>query len=310
MKISVVAVGDANVDLVAPVAFLPSKGKEVWARRLEEHAGGSAANLSAGVARLGLNSGFIGRVGDDPFGHFLIEEFKKEGVDISQLQVDKKVGTGLMFIAITEDGERTMYGFRGANVNLSANEINMDYIRSASVLHVSGYTLLGGTQREVALKILGVAREAGVFVSLDVGTLTAVEAVDRVRQILQFIDLLFLNEFEAKRLAHTEDPESAAESISGSGTKIVALKRGGKGCYVLSERERIRSPAFSVKVEDTTGAGDAFAAGFLVGVVEGWELKEIARFANAVGALSVTKVGARSALPTRQEVEEFLGKRG
>lgn len=306
MKLSVVAVGDANVDLIAPIASLPGKGGEVWIQRLERHAGGSAANLSVAISRLGLSSGFIGRVGDDPFGHFLIDEFKKERVDIGQLQIDKEVGTGLMFIAITEEGERTMYGFRGANVNLSAGEIDVGYVKNVDVLHISGYTFLSEAQRKAALELLEAARAAGVFVSLDVGVLTAMEAADRVRSILRSIDLLFLNELEAERLARIEDPEKAAESILESGVRTVALKRGSRGCFILNREQRVRSPAFRVNVVDTTGGGDAFAAGFLVGIIEGRGLEEAARFANAVGALAVTKAGARSALPVRQEVEEFL----
>ena len=309
MKLSVVALGDANVDLIAPILRLPSEGEEVWVRRLERCAGGSAANLSVATARLGLRSGFIGRVGNDPFGHFLVDEFKKEKVDISQLQIDEEVGTGLMFIGVTSDGERTMYGFRGANANLSAKEIDVDYVKNADVLHVSGYALLSEAQRKAALKVLEAARRTGVFVSFDVGVLTAMKAADRMRSILKSIDLLFLNEFEAMKLAHVENPKKAAEDIFKSGVKIVALKRGDKGCFILSEEGTIILPAFRVKVVDATGAGDAFAAGFLVSVIEERGLQEAARFANAVGALSVTKIGGRSALPTREKVEDFLKSR-
>jgi len=309
MKIHVATVGDAIVDLIAPIASLPSKGEEVWIRQLEKCAGGSAANVAVGVARLGLNSGFVGRVGDDPFGHFLIDEFKREGVDISQLQIDEKVGTGLMFIIVTPDGERTMHSFRGANVNLSADGIDMDYIKNVGALHVSGYTLLSETQRSAAMRILETAERAEVLVSFDVGVLTAIEAADRMRSVLRSIDLLFLNEFEAARLARVKDPEKAAERILKSGAKMVALKRGGKGCLILKRGEKIYSPAFRVRVVDTTGAGDAFAAGFIVGILEGWKLEKISRFANAVGALAVARIGARSALPTRREVEEFLTAR-
>lgn len=158
-----------------------------------------------------------------------------------------------MFIAITEEGEKTMYGFRGANVNLSAGEIDVGYVKNVNVLHISGYTLLSEAQRKAALELLEAARAAGFFVSLDVGVLTAMEAADRVRSILRSIDLLFLNELEAERLARIEDPEKAAESILESGVKTVALKQGGRGCFILSRGQRVRSPAFRVNVVDTTG---------------------------------------------------------
>lgn len=308
MKASIIAVGDANVDLVAPTKSLPSKGEEVLVDKVEMCPGGSAANLSVAVARLGVSAGFIGRVGNDFFGQFLIKRFEKENVDISQLQVDDKVGTALLFVIVTKNGERTMYTFRGANVYLSPNQVDMDYVRSADVLHVSGYTLISDPQRKTALQILDVAKKAGVFISFDAGVLAPIKAASRVRSILPLIDLLFLNELEAVSLMDIKRPESAAESILNLGPEIVALKLGDRGCLVLTKHKRFHSPAFKVDVVDTTGAGDAFDAGFLLGIKEGWNLEKTARFANAVGALSVTRVGAWSALPTRREVEEFIWK--
>ncbi len=310
MKAFVVAVGDANVDLIAPVESFPGKGGEVSTDKLHKCAGGSAANLCVALARLGQDSRFIGRVGDDPLGHFLIDNFRKEKVDIGQLQIDEKVGTGLQFIAITRDGERTMYGFRGANIYLSVDEINMDCVKSSRVLHISGYALLSDPQRKTTIKILKVARGAGALVSLDVGVLPATRATNRVCSILRSVDILFLGEREASALVGTKKPEKAAKDLLKFGPKIVALKLGRKGCFILTDRERVRSPAFPIKVVDTTGAGDAFDAGFLTGVIRGWSLKRTARFANALGSLSTTKIGAQSALPNRREVKRFLRRFG
>jgi len=308
MKVSVVAVGDANVDLVAPTKSLPIKGEEVLVEKVEMCPGGSAANLSVAVARLGVSAGFIGRVGNDFFGQFLIKQFEKENVDISQLQVDDKVGTALLFVIVTENGERTMYTFRGANVYLSSEQVDMDYVRNADILHVSGYTLISDLQCKIALQILEAAKKAGVFISLDVGVLAPIKAASRVRSILPSLNLLFLNELEAMLLMDIKRPESAAEGVLNLGPEIVALTLGKRGCVVLTKHKRLHSPAFKVDVVDTTGAGDAFDAGFLLGIKEGWSLEKTARFANAVGALSVTRVGAWSALPTRREVEEFIRK--
>ena len=310
MKASVVAVGDANVDLIAPVESFPGKGGEVSTGKLHKCAGGSAANLCVALARLGQDSRFIGRVGDDSLGRFLIDNFRKEKVNISQLQIDEKVGTGLQFIAITRDGERTMYGFRGANIYLSADEIDMGSVKNSRVLHISGYALLSDPQRKTTIKILKVARGAGALVSLDVGVLPATKVANRVHSILRSIDILFLGELEVSALVGTKKPEKAAKDLLKFGPKIVALKLGRKGCFILTEMERVRSPAFPIKVVDTTGAGDAFDAGFLTGVIGEWGLKRTARFANALGSLSTTKIGAQSALPNRREVKRFLRRFG
>lgn len=138
----------------------------------------------------------------------------------------------------------------------------------------------------------------------------AIKTADRVRRALKFVDLLFLNEIEAKLLTDIKNIEKAAKHTLKMGPKIVALKLGKKGCIILTEEKKIYSSAFNVKVADTSGAGDAFDAGFLTGVIKGWDLKKAARFANAVGALSTMKVGARSALPNRREVRRFLRRFG
>lgn len=308
MKAFVVAVGDANVDLIAPVESLPTKGGEVSTDKLYRCAGGSAANLCVAVTRLGLNSRFIGRVGDDHLGRFLIDNFRKEKVDISWLQIDKEVGTGLQFIAITKDGERTMYGFRGANIYLSADEIDLSCVKNSRILHISGYALLSDPQRKTTMKILKVATGAGAIVSLDVGVLPAVRATNRVRAILRSVNILFVGGREASAMVGTKNPKTAAKDLLKLGPEIVALKLARRGCFILTETEKVRYPAYPIKVMDTTGAGDAFDAGFLAGVIEGWELKRVARFANAVGAISTQKIGAQSALPNRREVKRFLRK--
>ena len=310
MKKSVVSVGDANVDLIAPISFFPKKGGEVLIDRLEMRAGGSAANLSVAVSRLGLMSGFVGRIGNDSIGRFLTGEFKEEKVNISQLQVDEKIGTGFTFILVTGEGERTMFGFRGANVYLSPDEIDVNYIQNADALHISGYSLLRDPQRKAALKALEEAKKAGILVSFDAGVLPAIKATDLMRSTLRSVDLLFLNELEAASLTGIKNPEKAAKRALKLGPNVVAMKLGKGGCLILSKEEEIHSPAFNVKVVDTTGAGDAFDAGFLAGIIEGWDLKRAARFANGVGALSTMKVGARSALPNRREVERFLRRFG
>jgi len=310
MKKSVVSVGDANVDLIAPISFFPKKGGEILIDRLEMRAGGSAANLSVAVSRLGLMSGFVGRIGNDSIGRFLTGEFKEEKVNISQLQVDEKIGTGFTFILVTGEGERTMFGFRGANVYLSPDEIDVNYIQNADALHISGYSLLRDPQRKAALKALEEAKKAGILVSFDAGVLPAIKATDLMRSTLRSVDLLFLNELEAASLTGIKNPEKAAKRALKLGPNVVAMKLGKGGCLILSKEEEIHSPAFNVKVVDTTGAGDAFDAGFLAGIIEGWDLKRAARFANGVGALSTMKVGARSALPNRREVERFLRRFG
>ncbi|MCS7131808.1 MAG: carbohydrate kinase family protein, partial [Hadesarchaea archaeon] len=196
-------------------------------KRLEWRAGGSAANFSVAIARFGHSSGFIGRVGDDALGRFLVEDFKRERVDISQLQIDREVGTGLTFVLVSKKGEKTMFGYRGANIRLSAEGLDLGYIQTAEALHISGYALLEDPQRKAALMAMKAARKAGVFISMDVGIPAA--RAKALRSSLKSVDLLFLNEREAASLVRTRKMEDAVGRILKLGPNTVALKRGERG---------------------------------------------------------------------------------
>lgn len=308
MEVSLVTMGDVTVDLISFIESLPAIGEEAYVRRMEMHLGGSSTNVAIAASRLGMKSGFISKIGDDLFGRFLIERLQKEDVDISQVKIGDETLSGLVISMVTKNGERTMCTSRGINIYLSPEEIDENYIGRAKVFHLSGYSLLNDPQRSAAMKALEIAKEKGLLISLDPGVLAPTRIADRVRSILKSVNLIFLDESEARRLAG-ESPKDAAKRILELGPEIVALKLGLNGCLVLTKKEHISARAFDVSSVDTTGAGDAFDAGFLVGLGEKWDLEKTARFANAVGALEVMKVGAASSMPTRREVEEFIKSR-
>lgn len=166
MSVKLVSIGDINVDFIVSVDSLPEKGEEVHASSFEIHAGGSAANTSVAARRLGMRSGFIGRVGSKFFGHFLKEEFRKEDVDISQLQTDGEMGSGIMFVIVTSDGERTMVCHRRANTRLTPPEMESEYVRKAGYLHVSGYAFLESPQRDAVMKAIRAAEEEDLHVTI------------------------------------------------------------------------------------------------------------------------------------------------
>ena len=305
----VVTLGDINVDIIAHIPRYPPSGGDGLARRASVHGGGSAANTAAVLARLGVDVGLIGRVGEDPLAEWALAELAEAGVDLSAVQRDPELMTGLMFIAVTPDGERTMFGYRGANARTSPALLDEAYIAAARLLHLSGYALLEGPQREAALRALEVARGAGSTVTLDVGLEAATKLAQEIKDLLPQVDLLLPTLLEAERLTDCGDAEEAIERLLSWGAKAVALKMGAQGCLVGTAEGIFAVPAFAVEVRDTTGAGDAFDAGLIFGRLKGLGWRESALLANALGAMAAAVEGAGSSLPGREEVRAFLEER-
>jgi len=292
----VVTLGDINVDIIAHIPRYPPSGGDGLARRASVHGGGSAANTAAVLARLGVDVGLIGRVGEDPLAEWALAELAEAGVDLSAVQRDPELMTGLMFIAVTPDGERTMFGYRGANARTSPALLDEAYIAAARLLHLSGYALLEGPQREAALRALEVAHRAGSMVTLDVGLEAATKLASEMRDLLPQVDLLFPTLAEAERLTGCGDAGEAIGQLLSWGAKAVALKMGARGCLVGTEEGIFAVPAFAVEVRDTTGAGDAFDAGLIFGRLRGLGWRESALLANALGA----RRGGGGGLASRQ----------
>ena len=318
MAPEVVGIGEVLIDFVAtePVSYT-----EVPA--FQKCFGGAPMNTLVGVARLGSTSGAVTTVGEDPFGQFLIQELKRNGVDTSRVNVKKGTLTTLAFVANEpETGERSFIFYRKPWVSrtsdsaLSVEDVDFDYIADAKILHVSGFALSQNPSRKAVLAAVQHARKAGVKVSFDptlrVDVWNSEQTLRRLySQMLKLSDIATFSREEAAFIFKTEDPEKAAQSALKRGIDIVGIKLGVEGALVMTRKnEKIYVPAFEVKAVDTTGAGDGWNAGLLVGLLRNWDLKTCVRVANAVGALVVTKRGAITALPYKGELNSFLIKRG
>jgi ribokinase len=298
--------GDINIDIIASIPRYPAPGGDGLAEWAEIHSGGSAANTAIVLARFGVEVGIIGRVGRDPFAEQALARLAEAGVDLSCIQRDVEVITGLMFIPVTPDGERTMFGCRGANLRLDPALLDEECIAQADVFHLSGYALLAEPQRSAARQAVEMAHRAGVTISLDVGVEAAVRVTGEVRALLPLVDLIFPNQAEAEHLTGSSDVGEAVRTLSGYGVETVALKLGARGCVVGSEPGIFTVPTFAVEVQDTTGAGDSFDAGFILGRLWGLDVRESAVLASALGALAASAVGAGDALPGPERVRALL----
>jgi len=314
----VVGIGEVLIDFIAtePIPY-------VEASTFRKFFGGAPMNTLIGIVRLGSTAGAITVVGDDPFGQFLLKELKENGVDVSRVLIKRNVRTTLAFVANEpETGERTFIFYRkpwvkGTSVDaLSPKDIDYDYISSAKILHVSGFALSQNPTRKAILEAIMHAKKEGVKVSFDptlrLDVWKSEKAIRTIyNKVLKLSDIAMFSREEAEFTFKTSDPERVVDKILKYGVEVAGIKLGNKGSLVkTNDGRRAYIPAFKVKAVDTTGAGDGWNAGLLFGLLKGWDLEKCVKVANAVGALVVTRHGAITALPYREELNEFFRKQG
>ncbi|MCS6962900.1 MAG: carbohydrate kinase family protein [Thermoflexus sp.] len=298
-------VGDVTVDLFLALPDLPERGGDAHTDQVFLRAGGSAANVAVVATALGLPAALVGAVGQDPMGEWAIEALRASGVEISLLQRRPEAPTTLIVIMVSPDGERTMISGRGASRFAVLEERARSLARQAAFFHLSGYTLLEESPLFwTAMALLEEARQAGCFCSLDPGPPAARMAREAVFRALPLIDVLLLGEAEAEDL-FGPNPTLAFEPADRP--RWVLVKQGEHGCRLLGrEGEDLSIPAFRIQTVDTTGAGDAFDAGFLTGLARGLRPTAAALLGNAAGAIACTTWGVIGAFPGRPAVRRLL----
>lgn len=307
MGLDVVCLGILVADVIAvPVDRYPDRGTLVLTERMGLNIGGCAANSAIGMARLGLRAAVIGKVGKDALGDFVVCALESEGVFTEGIRRDGKAGTSSTMVMVHADRERSFIHCIGANGTLREGEIEFRLIGGSKVLHVGGALVMPGFDGAPLARTLAKAKEAHVATALDTVWDGTGQWMQLLREALPNVDYLLPSVDEAAMLTGEKEPERIAERLLEAGAGVVALKMGGKGCYVATREEGFHVPPYRVEVVDSTGAGDAFVAGFLCGVVKGLGLRECAEMGNAVGALCVRGVGTTEALPGLKEVEELM----
>ncbi|CEP67753.1 Carbohydrate kinase PfkB [Moorella glycerini] len=303
----VICLGIMVADLVGrPVRVIPEKGKLTLVDTMELHTGGCAVNTGRALSKLGIKTGVIGKLGADALGDFIIKELEIAGIDTRGIRRAAGVNTSATMVMVSEDGERSFIHYIGANATLRPEDIDWELVKGARLLHLAGSLVMPGFDGEPAAGVLKKAQEMGCLTSID----TAWDATGRWQELidpcLSYTDVFLPSLDEARMLSGYEEPEAIVASFLERGVKIVGIKMGAAGSFVASAGESFLMPPFKVEAVDATGAGDAFVAGFLAGLVRGLDLKETARLANAVGALAVTAVGASSGIRGWEETKEFI----
>jgi fructokinase len=361
--VDVVTLGELLIDFVSTESGVSLVEAPVF----QKAPGGAPANVAVGVARLGARSGFIGKVGDDDFGHFLAQTLAQNGVDTSALRFSHQARTMLAFVSLRADGERDFMFYRhpSADMLLRPDEIDRAYVGAARIFHYGSISLISEPSRSATLAAVETAVERGVLVSYDPNLRLNLwssreqprdvgheqprdvgheqphlagheqphlagheqphlagrrqphlagrrQPADAAREGMltgwRYAQVAKVSEDELAFLSGEDDFDAAVEALWHERLRLLVVTAGRGGCRYATVEARGQVPGFSVETVDTTGAGDGFVAGLLVGLLEDeqvWEnvsaLEQVLRFANAVGALTTTRRGAIPALPTREQ---------
>jgi fructokinase len=301
----VLCFGDLLIDFVpttsgVSLADLPS---------FKPGAGGAAANVAVGLVRLGVSSAFMGKVGDEAFGHLLADILQREGVDVTPIRFDKRARTALAFVTLTAEGERDFLFYRhpSADMLFTREEVDMASIDAAKIFHFDSISLAAPQSRATALFAADEAARAGKLISYDLNLRLPLweneaEARGGLSEGLRRAAIVKLSDSELAFMTGGVSPEDFRSQLWHDDLKLAVLSLGEWGCIAITERSEIVVPSISVKAVDTTGAGDGFVAGLLSGIANNPEvldddraLTELCRFANAVGAITTT---ARGAIPS------------
>jgi len=299
------------------VEFIPEKlsARLRDIRVFRASVGGSATNMAVAMSRLGLRVGIISRTGADEFGQMIINELGYEGINVAYIKPVEKYLTGISFYQIDPSGEKTyfFYRFRGYSM---PEEI---WLTDPSELEVAGQSkslvlteaaVRNESSRTAAIEILQRVSKSGGIVVYDPnlrGSLWELEtAIKESRRIISLVDVVTPNLDEVMKLTGVGNIVDAGEQLLKMGVRIVAVKQGNEGCTLMSRSRIIHVPGFKVKASDDTGAGDAFCAGLVYGLLKKWDTHRIGLFANAVAALKVSRIGVKDAMPRMSEVEAFI----
>ena len=316
----IVCLGELLIDMFP--AELGRRLVEVSAFRPKP--GGAPANVAVAATRLGAQSAFIGKVGDEAFGHHLADILRHEGVDARGMRFDDEARTGMAFIAMPDENtaEFVFYRNPGADMRLRADELDRALLQRTRAFHFGSISLGQEPSRGATLEAARIAREAGALISFDVNYRPTLwrspeEAYEQVVAIIPHANLLKVNEVELALLAGSEDLDIASKTLLQMGPELCVVTLGPDGSYFRVAEGGEFVPPFKVQAVDAVGCGDAFVAGLLCQLVVGadWRaqlsiarMREILHYANAVGALTALKQGVIPALPTAVMVDEFLSQ--
>ena len=291
----VVGMGLNAVDWIVYVPTFPQRNSKVQIESFRRLAGGQVATAMALCGRYGLKARYIGRVGDDEIGKFSLSSLECEPMDISLVEVIAGASSQYAIIVVDPEGQRTILWDRDSSLSYRVDEIQPEWISAGQILHLDGH------DEAASIQCAEWASQAGMKICLDVDKVQS-----RTGDLLALTDFALPSETFARQFTGASDWREALLGVAEVSRGFTAITRDHNGCAALWNDEIYEVPSFEVEAVDSTGAGDVFHGAFIYAVFQEWSVWDCLRFANAAGALSCTRPGARGGIPTVEEVEKLL----
>jgi len=289
-----------------PIDHVPHAGELVLTERTNLTTGGCAANVAVDLARLGRNTAVVGRVGDDFFGRFVADALKQAGVDDRHLRASPGEATSCSMIVNVRGEDRRFIHSRGANRTLTGGEISREMLRQTRVVYVGGYCLSDQPSPANVAALFRAAGECGVKTVLDVVIPQTGNYWPFLEPVLPWTDVFLPNNDEGETITEEKDPLAQALRFREAGAKSVIVTCGGQGSVAACPAGNFRAGRFHVPLVDGTGSGDAFAAGYIHGLLQGADVAQCVRIGSALGASCVRATGATTGAFNAAELADFL----
>jgi len=311
--VDILGIGEVAKDWVAIIDHFPAPDEKVDSSEQQMFAGGVTANFCVAAARLGVSTGFVGAVGDDPEGKFLLDDFKSENVDTTVCLRKEGCKSAVNFIfVVSTTGEKTIIQspyMQSTKLTVEDIQANRKYFESAKLLHTTCI------HPDITLEAMKIVKAAGGKISMDLESQIASRGMDKFEEVFKYVDILLPNKMGAMALMKTETPEEAARKFLDLGIKMVVLTKGSEGAMTIEKSgdgyKEHSVPAFKISPVDTTGAGDTFCATFLSShVIKGKSIESSLKIANAAAGLKCLKLGARTGMPNENQLTEFMKQHG
>jgi ribokinase len=303
----ILGLGEIVKDWVSVIPWYPKPDEKIDSELEQYFGGGVTANFIVSTSRLGINSAFIGAVGNDDSGEFLIEDMRTEGVDTRYLFKIKNKQTPVNFIFVIKNtGEKTIIQSPYMQTTkVDTKDVTQKMFQGAKLLHTTCI------YPDITLRAMKFAKKSGLMISLDLESQIALRGMDELLPFLSYVDILLPNKMGAMTLTKKDSPLEAAKEFIALGIKTVVITLGEKGAVAVTKNATIESPAFKIKPVDATGAGDTFCGAFcFANVIKEWSLRKSLIFANACAAIKVTQLGARTGMPSLTKALSFLNSNG